>query len=205
MRKTIRLLLGTAMICWSAGAASADEVKMFTDGVPSVDELAVILFGHKESAPSSRTRGITFLGDPTPQAARPTIVAAKQPDATPTASNAASPEPSAFGFNIRFGFDSTQIVGESQPYLDQVGELLKRDEAQGKAVVIVGHTDASGPAAYNQALSQRRASAVQRYLAQRHGIPSARLQIAALGERQPLSGADPYDPKNRRVEFHLAQ
>ena len=76
----------------------------------------------------------------------------------------ASDEPHGFSFLIEFAFDSTEILPESQPYLDLVGDLLASEEAKGRSIDIVGHADARGPANYNQKLSQARAEAVRSYL-----------------------------------------
>jgi outer membrane protein OmpA-like peptidoglycan-associated protein len=110
----------------------------------------------------------------------------------------------AFGFPIRFAFDSTEVLPESRPYLDSVGQMLRLPQAQGKHVLIVGHTDATGGEDYNQALSERRAAAVRDYLASRFGIPADLLEVEGVGKREPLPGSDPYAAQNRRVEFHAA-
>ena len=113
----------------------------------------------------------------------------------------ASDEPHGFSFLIEFAFDSTEILPESQPYLDLVGNLLTSDEAKGRSIDIVGHADARGPANYNQKLSQARAEAVRSYLSAWYGVPSEQLLVAGRGEEQPLPGTNPDDPENRRVEF----
>ena len=69
-------------------------------------------------------------------------------------------------------------------------------------MTIVGHTDAKGSEQYNQALSERRAGAVRAYLTAEFGVASEQLEIVGEGEREPVSGSDPYAADNRRVEFH---
>jgi outer membrane protein OmpA-like peptidoglycan-associated protein len=68
------------------------------------------------------------------------------------------------------------------------------------SLLIEGHTDALGPDRYNFELSERRAIAVARYLVVHHGIAPERLQVAGKGKSEPLL-SDPYDPRNRRVQF----
>ena len=70
-----------------------------------------------------------------------------------------------------------------------------------QAVLIEGHTDATGPEPYNERLSERRAQAVKGYLVARHGIDAARLRAVGRGERAPLPGRDGEAPENRRVQF----
>jgi outer membrane protein OmpA-like peptidoglycan-associated protein len=71
-------------------------------------------------------------------------------------------------------------------------------------ILIEGHTDNVGTAAYNLSLSQRRAEAVGDYL-KAAGIPSARLTIKWYGETQPKvdNTSDANRAQNRRVEFAI--
>ena len=68
----------------------------------------------------------------------------------------------------------------------------------------MGHTDSTGSDAYNQTLSERRASAVADYLSIR-GVQSVRLATRGYGESQPkASNLDPAGRSaNRRVEIRL--
>ena len=66
---------------------------------------------------------------------------------------------------------------------------------------IVGHTDASGPAGYNQKLSVLRAEEVQRFFVNDCGIAPDRLQAIGVGEQFPYDDARPAAGANRRVEF----
>lgn len=69
-------------------------------------------------------------------------------------------------------------------------------------IEIVGHTDDSGSAAYNQDLSERRARAVADVL-QSSGVPASRVSAYGRGEDQPMaSNATPEGrAQNRRVEI----
>ncbi len=69
-------------------------------------------------------------------------------------------------------------------------------------VVVVGHGDYQGTCRYNDALALRRAQTVRRLL-MNAGISGKRIQVASLGERQPLdfkSTPQAHD-LNRRVEI----
>ncbi|MGF1475155.1 MAG: OmpA family protein [Geminicoccaceae bacterium] len=178
--------------------AQGDDVIMYRGAPPSPEELADILFPEAVGSgfESGQTRSIKTRGLKT-RGIRLT-------DRTEAAA-APEPQPNGFGFNIHFAFDSVEVLPESAGYLEQVGEMMKLDQVRDKAITIVGHTDASGPASYNEQLSVRRAHAIKEYLESRHGIEAERLQIAGLGEQKPLPEADPLDPTNRRVEFFSAQ
>ena len=103
---------------------------------------------------------------------------------------------------ITFGIDSANIDAGFRDTLNQVASTLTQYEKT--YVDVLGHTDSSGPDAYNQALSERRASAVADYLSSR-GVQSARLATRGYGESQPkASNLDAAGRSaNRRVEIRL--
>jgi len=103
---------------------------------------------------------------------------------------------------VTFGVDSANIDAGFRNTLDQVASTLTQYEKT--YVDVMGHTDSSGSDAYNQTLSERRASAVADYLAAR-GVQSARLATRGYGESQPkASNLDPAGRSaNRRVEIRL--
>lgn len=106
------------------------------------------------------------------------------------------------GALILFDFDSDRIRGESRTLLDAFGQALSGPLASGYFLV-VGHTDDKGGRTYNQALSLRRALAVKRYLVERHGVASDRLECRGRGDEEPLTSNDSESgrARNRRVEF----
>jgi outer membrane protein OmpA-like peptidoglycan-associated protein len=103
---------------------------------------------------------------------------------------------------ITFGVDSANIDVGFRNTLDQVASTLMQYEKT--YVDVLGHTDSTGSDAYNQALSERRASAVADYLSTR-GVQSARLAARGYGESQPkASNLDAAGRSaNRRVEIRL--
>ena len=70
--------------------------------------------------------------------------------------------------------------------------------------VIEGHTDSTASAAYNQALSERRAQAVYIYLIS-HGVAADRLTWIGYGLTRPVAPNDTPEgrQRNRRVEIHV--
>ena len=183
-------LLGVLL---NAGAVRADEsgeVEIFDGPVPSAEELGKILYA-EPSAERDSTRGIRTRG---------IMVSPSGKEA-----QAAEERPRSFGFLIRFGFDSYEILPDSRPYIDEVGRMLNLKGLADKRLVIVGHTDASGSRAYNLKLSRRRAEEIRNYLVTNHRVDRTRLQALGRGESQPLRGNDPYDARNRRVEFRSTE
>jgi outer membrane protein OmpA-like peptidoglycan-associated protein len=106
------------------------------------------------------------------------------------------------GAMINFDFDSYTIRPESYPLLDEFGKALTGG-LKDAAIVIAGHTDATGPGAYNEELSVLRAASVADYLVSRYGIDRRRLSIQGYGESRPIADNESEGGrfKNRRVEF----
>jgi outer membrane protein OmpA-like peptidoglycan-associated protein len=72
-------------------------------------------------------------------------------------------------------------------------------------VDVLAHTDTSGTAEANRALSERRAAAVAAYLAG-HGVARARIASRGLGESAPLYNPESDESQkaaNRRIEIRL--
>ena len=110
----------------------------------------------------------------------------------------AAPMPDA-PYTVYFGLDSARLDGEAMATLDQVaGEY---QDVVPPRVLVVGHTDTSGPIDYNIVLSQRRAEAVSRALAAR-GIASEVMQLEAYGEERLMvpTPDGTVERMNRRVE-----
>lgn len=104
--------------------------------------------------------------------------------------------------NIEFPFGSDEIKYRGKVILDRVCQILQKYENYD--VLIEGHTDDIGKEEYNLELSERRAKAVNNYLAGR-GIRIDRLSFVGMGETIPLypNTNDENRRRNRRVEFML--
>ncbi|MDQ2067440.1 OmpA family protein [Xinfangfangia sp. CPCC 101601] len=102
--------------------------------------------------------------------------------------------------DLLFATDSATLRGDLTRDLNAVASsLLKYPRSR---VEVIGHTDNTGAAAYNQDLSVRRASAVASVL-RGAGVPAARLAAYGRGEDQPVASNLTADGKarNRRVEI----
>lgn len=102
--------------------------------------------------------------------------------------------------DLLFAVDSDVVRADLQRDLNTLAGSLNR--YPDTAVQIVGHTDNTGAADYNQRLSQRRASSVAQVLIAA-GVPSSRIVTIGRGEDQPIASNLTADgrAKNRRVEF----
>jgi outer membrane protein OmpA-like peptidoglycan-associated protein len=106
---------------------------------------------------------------------------------------------------IYFDDDRDTIREVSGPVLDQLAAVI-RTLAPGVKVVVEGHTDDSGNAAYNLDLAHRRARSVVEYLRAR-GVAPERLEHVGYGAARPLAPNDSPEGRalNRRVEFVLVR
>lgn len=105
--------------------------------------------------------------------------------------------------DVLFNVDGAQLQPGAESTLARIAEFL--NENPDRNLLIEGHTDATGPAAYNRDLSERRAEAVRRGLEER-GIDAGRIQVQGLGESYPVATNDTTAGRqlNRRVEIVIS-
>lgn len=104
--------------------------------------------------------------------------------------------------NVTFATDSSDL---SPAFFDVLTSVSKVMQEYDKTVVeVAGHTDSTGSDAYNQSLSERRASSVARYL-QTQGISGQRMLTVGMGEGRPVAdnSTDAGRQANRRVEITM--
>lgn len=103
---------------------------------------------------------------------------------------------------IFYDVDKDEIKPESYPVLTAVANILNtHPEITG--LIVEGHTDNQGTFDHNRQLSERRSSAVVRYLASA-GVKQP-MQAPGYGATSPLCGSDDEACRqmNRRVEFRV--
>ena len=103
---------------------------------------------------------------------------------------------------VSFDYDSARIKPAFKETLDKLAEIMIKYDRT--VIHIIGHTDSTGPADYNQRLSERRAWAVVVYLTD-HGVPRDRLRAEGRGESEPRASNDNASGRqlNRRVEIYI--
>lgn len=103
--------------------------------------------------------------------------------------------------SVLFASSKSDLFPGAQLKLNSVAETLTQQDPESK-MVVEGHTDSQGGAAYNQELSQRRAETVRDYLVSR-GVASDRITAQGFGLTRSI--ADNASPEgranNRRVEI----
>jgi outer membrane protein OmpA-like peptidoglycan-associated protein len=104
-------------------------------------------------------------------------------------------------YGIHFDVDSAVIQARSEPVIAEIAQIMRENPSW--RFQIEGHTDSDGGAAYNLALSQRRAQAVVDDLVNRYGIARSRMIAKGYGLTKPIASnaTDQGKALNRRVEL----
>jgi outer membrane protein OmpA-like peptidoglycan-associated protein len=123
----------------------------------------------------------------------PPVVPPPPPPAPP-------PPPVHQVYLVFFDWDRYNITPEGMQILEAAAAHWKAGGAV--QIQVTGYTDLSGPAGYNQRLSERRANAVAVAL-ERLGIPRSDMVVAGRGMNDPRvpTALGVREPQNRRVEI----
>ena len=140
-------------------------------------------------------------------AAKPAAPMSKNEGAAAPSTNAAAVAvPATAGESVAlegvaFESASAKLTRDSLAILDGVAAQLVKSGAK---VEVSGHTDASGSAKLNRALSQRRAEVVSAYLASK-GVAADKLVAKGYGSEMPRAGNEAPEgrARNRRVELKV--
>ena len=102
--------------------------------------------------------------------------------------------------DILFAVDSAVVRPDLQRDLQVISRnLIDNPNSQ---IFVIGHTDNTGSAAYNQGLSERRAGSVSAIL-RNNGVPASRINAIGRGLTQPIADNSTAAGRaqNRRVEI----
>ena len=104
---------------------------------------------------------------------------------------------------VPFAFNRSNLTEDSRQELDKLAQDVQADKRF--FIAVEGYTDKTGTAAYNEALSRKRADAVVEYLVAKHDIPIYRIHMIGLGDEKPVDEARnrAARAKNRRVEVKV--
>ncbi len=116
---------------------------------------------------------------------------------------AVAPAPApARSYLVFFDWDKADLNARAQQIIAEAAQASTHVATT--KIEVSGYADRTGTAAYNQALSLRRANNVAAELV-RLGVPKTEISIAAYGDTRPLVPTAPNtrEPQNRRVEIVL--
>ena len=104
--------------------------------------------------------------------------------------------------NITFPTNQSDLKTDFYDVLDSVALVL--EEFDKTIIVVAGYTDSKGSDAYNQTLSEQRATSVADYLMAKK-VVAARFEVVGFGEKSPVADNATEEGRalNRRVELTL--
>ena len=107
-----------------------------------------------------------------------------------------------FDSGILFDVNQSTLRPEARTNLQDLATSL--EEYEGTDVLVVGHTDSTGEASYNQSLSERRADAARTFLLGA-GLEADRVTAMGRGEEEPIASNETTSGRqeNRRVEVAI--
>ncbi|MFZ1510862.1 MAG: OmpA family protein, partial [Tabrizicola sp.] len=106
---------------------------------------------------------------------------------------------------VKFASGSAAVGAKEARNLADLGRVMQEllDENPAEVFLIEGHTDATGKAAMNLALSDRRAESVALALTEYFDIPPENMVVQGYGESELLIDTQDSEAANRRVEVRV--
>jgi outer membrane protein OmpA-like peptidoglycan-associated protein len=205
MKTAAKVVIGIALFSFG-GIASPVFSQSTAESALSVEEMAA-------NFKKQKTRGLALV-TPTAKVTNTSTTEITATDTTATAKIAEPtltsiavddiaiaivPKSEQVNINISFDFDSAALRPDQAPKLVTLCSALIAADV--KSIRILGHTDSSGSAQYNERLSKLRAVEVKRHLANDCDIAPERMEAVGVGERIPFDPENPRADANRRVEF----
>jgi outer membrane protein OmpA-like peptidoglycan-associated protein len=183
-------VFASGLFCVTEVGAQPNENEEFIRQEASTEEVKNMLLNSRRSLGiGNETRGLSRKSESLP------------PSSTQT-TNEEQPmgdSPMYVSVRVLFAYDSDVLTREALTELDKLGEALASPEFSNDHWRIEGHTDASGSEAYNNALSERRAASVHRYLVSKYALDPRLFEAVGKGELELYDSSAPYSGINRRV------
>ena len=107
---------------------------------------------------------------------------------------------------VTFPVNRAAVSTDARSLVDEAIAQLKA-ENRGVYFEIEGHTDSSGPEAYNEKLGLDRATAVRNYMHDQLGIALNRMEVISYGETKPIvdNKTREHRAQNRRVVINVLE
>lgn len=103
-----------------------------------------------------------------------------------------------------FAFDSAELNDNGKAVIEEYRSNLRSELTDSYLILVVGHTDTSGDASHNDALSLKRAQSVADYLIST-GAREDAIRVLGRGSRDPIVSNETLEGRlqNRRVDILL--
>ena len=142
---------------------------------------------------------------PEPKAAEPAPAPVRAP-APVVAPVVVAPTPHTMVFEAAalFAVNKANLTPAGEQKIKEYREQARAELSEAKTIKIIGHTDSSGKADYNQKLSVKRAEAVRDYLISL-GADASKMEVAGMGADKPIADNKTAAGRanNRRVEVEV--
>lgn len=198
----VAMLIATAAMATAAGAQTIDNWRNGTSELVWKNGTNELCWRDANWTPATAAVGCDGAIVPVAAAAAPAPAPAAAPAPAPVAAPAPAASKVTYAADAFFDFDKAVLKPEGKAKLDDLASKVSGINLE--VVIAVGHTDSTGAAGYNQALSNRRAEAVKAYLVSK-GIESNRIYTEGKGLSQPVADNATREgrAKNRRVEVEV--
>ena len=200
----VAILFASAALATAVSAQSSDNWKNGTGELVWKNGTNELCWRNANWTPATadpRCDGAIKPPEPAPVAAASEATPAPAPAPAPTPAPVTASKVT-YAADTFFDFDKAVLKPQGKATLDDLVSKIK--DINLEVVIAVGHTDWTGPEAYNQKLSERRAAAVKAYLVSK-GIDKNRIYTEGKGEKQPIADNRTKEgrAKNRRVEIEV--
>ena len=185
----LRLLSGlavTAMLQFSSATIAEDLVSGYVTGGAG----SVVKDSYGNCWRSQYDETTTKLPECGYEEPAPVVESLVEVVATPTAATISETieQKITIGAAMLFGFDSAELTEDAKAVIDERIQTLRGSATLTSKMRIEGHTDSSGPEAYNQQLSQRRAQAVADYIVSAsYNVKPDDIEVVGKGESDPIA------------------
>lgn len=200
--KMAKICVAVAALVASAAFAGVTPNVTDSAGLPVRDASGACV----QSSGISHPDCVAKKAEPAKPAAPAAPAAPAKPAASTAPAAAAAPSTVKAAITIQaealFDFDKSVLKPAGKKSIDDAVAKMQKIDVQ--MVIATGHTDSIGTDAYNQKLSERRATTVKEYMVSK-GISAAKITTLGKGETQPVATNKTNEgrAKNRRVDIEF--
>lgn len=155
------------------------------------------LLPRKAAAPAPRAAA---PAKPAPQMAAP-VAPPPMMDKPAPKPKPAKPTPFETRVDVPFEFAKSDLTADGRGALGELFKELKKGPVTINVVIVTGHTDKIGSAAYNKKLSEARAQVVRDHLVNTGGLDPKLIFWEGVGPRQPVNVTKFCDAKMNRKQL----
>jgi len=193
---------------------SVDDVALMPEQppLPDIDTACIGLERSLYARHLRHTRFVYLLGEVKKTVASPPAQVSQQAPAPPAVIPVNAPparrdteviSPKVYDTLLSVPFDVNSSILDTY-YTNALDSVLRKVvSGPYKSIIIIGHTDNTGPGALNKTLSLHRARTVAAYFISKGNIPANKIQASGMADAQPLASNDTPEGRqqNRRVEI----